>query len=318
MEKREKEEKFKKNYRLGWKMKIAKGGIAFFDSGIGGLTVLSACREYLPNELFYYYGDNHHAPYGNLPPNKIRRYVRRAFRLFARLKVRAVVVACNTATALCIEELRKRYAFPIIGTEPAVFAAARLGGIAYVLTTRATYESARFKKLCNEAEKQYPHAKLIPIPCDNLAGEIERRLGEEGYDFTPFLPKGNPDVVVLGCTHYIYIEEVVGEFYHCPVVHGNDGIAFRLYNILSKMEKSTTQPSKSVCNRESRPYLTTPCERGVFFPQKRALYPNIATKNGEVIFLGKCKVVNKIQYEQMFARENRLKAGRSGQKKQKN
>ena len=299
-------------------MKITRGGIAFFDSGIGGLTVLSACREYLPNELFYYYGDNHHAPYGNLAPKKIRRYVRRAFNLFARLKVCAAVVACNTATALCIEELRKHYTFPIIGTEPAVFAAAKMGGEVFVLTTRATHESERFKKLCSEAKKKYPHATLIPISCDSLAGEIERHLNEGGYDFTAFLPRGSPDVVVLGCTHYIYIEEEVEKFYACPVVHGNGGIAFQLRNILSKMGKLATEPTKNGRDGEICSHSTTSQKRGVFFPHKRAAYPNNATKNGEIIFLGKCKVVNKIQYEQMFVHKNRAKMAVGGQKEQKN
>ena len=77
-------------------MRILKGGIAFFDSGIGGMTVLAECQKRCKGEIFYYYGDNKHAPYGNLPPAKIRRYVEKAFRKFRRLKVKAVVVACNT------------------------------------------------------------------------------------------------------------------------------------------------------------------------------------------------------------------------------
>jgi len=285
-------------------VKIPKGGIAFFDSGIGGLTVLAACRKALPDALFYYYGDNHHAPYGNLPPKKIRRYVRRAFARFARLKVCAVVIACNTATAVCIEELRKRYAFPIIGTEPAVFTAAKMGGEAFILTTRATFESERFKGLCKAAERKYPHAKLIPIPCDGLAGAIEKRLGERGYDFTSFLPRGKPDSVVLGCTHYVYIEEAVKKFYTCPVVHGNVGIAFRLRSVLSKKENATANPQKIGIGRERQPHLTTRNRRTFFFLRRKEFLPQNQTKNGGIIFLGKGKVVNKTQYEQMFGHKN--------------
>lgn len=281
-------------------MKIVKGGIAFFDSGIGGLTVLSACRKYLPNELFYYYGDNHHAPYGNLPPKKIRRYVRKAFALFARLKVRAAVVACNTATAVCVEELRKRYSFPIIGTEPAVFTAAKMGGKTFILTTRATYESERFKGLCEEAEKRYPCANLIPIPCDQLAGAIEKHLGESEYDFTSLLPRGKPDAVVLGCTHYIYIKEEVQRFYSCSVVDGNEGIAFRLRKVLEKEEKTTTKLQKIGRDRETQPHLTTRGKRRTFFTLKRENCSKNTTKNSVIVFLGKCKVVNKTRYEQMF------------------
>ena len=86
-------------------MGIPSGGVAFFDSGIGGLTVLCECAARLPNERFYYFGDNRHAPYGNLSDKKIKKLVFRAFRKFAALRVKAAVLACNTATATCVEAL---------------------------------------------------------------------------------------------------------------------------------------------------------------------------------------------------------------------
>ena len=181
-------------------MGIEKGGVAFFDSGIGGLTVVNACRKWLQDVPFYYYGDNKHAPYGNLPPKKIKKYVFRAFKRFKKLQVGAVVVACNTATAVCIDELRCKYKFPIIGAEPAVFLGVRKGKEVAVLTTRATYESARLRILCRRTERAYPQANIKVFPCDMLAGEIERHIFEEEYDYTRFLPACSPDAVVLGCT----------------------------------------------------------------------------------------------------------------------
>ena len=68
-------------------MKVRKGGVAFFDSGIGGLTVLAECEKFFSKEIFYYYGDHAHAPYGNLSNRKIKKYVFRAFRLFKKLRV---------------------------------------------------------------------------------------------------------------------------------------------------------------------------------------------------------------------------------------
>jgi hypothetical protein len=94
-------------------MRLPKGGIGFFDSGIGGLTVMDASQRVIKEETFYYYGDNKHAPYGNLPQKKIRKYLLRALKKFYRLRVRAVVLACNTATAVCIDEFRKKFSFPI-------------------------------------------------------------------------------------------------------------------------------------------------------------------------------------------------------------
>ena len=155
-------------------MGIPKGGIAFFDSGIGGLTVLNECKKRLPWETFYYYGDNKRAPYGNLSAEKIKKYVARAFKRFQRLRVKAVVLACNTVTAVCVEELRMKYPFPIIGAEPAVLPAAKGGCETFVLTTRATYESKRFQALLKKAASLYPKTKISAFPCDGLAGEIEK------------------------------------------------------------------------------------------------------------------------------------------------
>ncbi|MBQ8309104.1 MAG: aspartate/glutamate racemase family protein [Clostridia bacterium] len=119
-------------------MGIPSGGVAFFDSGIGGLTVLAECKKFLPDRLFYYYGDNENAPYGNRKKETIEKYVLTAFERLRELAPQAAVVACNTATAVCVEKLRKIYSFPIVGAEPAVFAAAKRGGEIYVLATKAT------------------------------------------------------------------------------------------------------------------------------------------------------------------------------------
>ena len=290
-------------------MGIPKGGIAFFDSGIGGLTVLDACRKFFPNEIFYYYGDNRHAPYGNLSIKKISRYVHRAFKRFQRLHVWAAVVACNTVTAVCIEELRKKFSFPIIGTEPAVLSAAKNGGEIFVLVTRATYESVRFKKLCEYSSQLFSNSTIRSFACDNLAGEIEKHIVEQDADFTPCLPKGNPKSVVLGCTHYVYITKQIADFYDCEVFNGNRGIAKRLYNILIGNE--LTQPSIDTSqpldgeNRFLKPQKTT------FAPSKkkkrkvkngRRFRKKKLSTSGEkrLFFMGSGGKYNKKIYEQMF------------------
>ncbi len=281
-----------------------KGGIAFFDSGIGGLTVLAECRRRIPMENFYYYGDNTHAPYGNLSKDKIRRYVLAAFRKFKRWKVGAVVVACNTATALCVEELRKKFSFPIVGIEPAVRPASALGGEVFVLSTRATYESARYRALLQKTKKEFPAAKIRAFACDGLAGAIEKNLTKEGADFSMYLPRGSPSSVVLGCTHYSFIAEQIQRFYGCRVFDGNYGVAARLQELLQR-------------KKNARPPMTPQGQnRGLFLSKSTAKTSSRsgvggemnASQKGRIFFLGTGKVVNETVYEQMFV----SKVGKKG------
>ena len=267
-------------------MQILKGGIAFFDSGIGGLTVLAECQKRLPNEIFYYFGDNRHAPYGNRSPKTIRKLVNRAVKKLLRFKIKALVLACNTATAVCVEELRKKYDFPIIGAEPALLKAVKWGSRVFVLSTRATYESERFQKLCEKAKKREPTSRVSAYPCEELAGAIEKNIFRSGVDFTPLLPKGSPSAVVLGCTHYIYIKEQIQAFYDCEVFDGNEGIAKRLeWKLEQKSQKS----------RDGRPPVTPSINR-TRKNEKSGL------KKPTVFFLGSRKKHNKRVFEQMFGK----------------
>ncbi|MBQ7948609.1 MAG: glutamate racemase [Clostridia bacterium] len=299
-------------------MQIPHGGIAFFDSGIGGLTVLSACEKYFDDGVFYYYGDNKHAPYGNLSPKKIRRYVFRAFKTFQRLRVRAAVLACNTATAVCVEELRKKYDFPIIGAEPAVCTAASKGGKILVLATRATCESERFQTLCKRAQKLFPEADICIRSCEKLAGAIERNLYKNTFDYTAYLPDEYADAVVLGCTHYIYIVEQIKAFYGCPVYHGNEGIARRLFAVTDKKtDKNHKEKPCDEKSRDGRPpkavfrknlgRLTTFCKRQVKrqknVNKRLRLKGQKSLKNDKtstLFFLGNTRENNEKVYKQMF------------------
>ena len=256
-------------------MRIPKGGIAFFDSGIGGITVLAECIKRFPNATFYYYGDNRHAPYGNRSPQEIKKLVFRAFKKMERLHVRAAVVACNTATVVCVEELRRRYSFPIIGAEPALLPAAKRGGEVLVLATSATCASARFYSLCQKAQKRFPQSTIRSVACHNLAGAIEKHLLDETFDYTSFLPKAAPNSVVLGCTHYIYIKKIIEDFYQTESFDGNEGISNRL---ASWIEESV---------RDTQPPITP------------SINPPVTTK---IFFLGSRKKHNRRIFKQMFAK----------------
>ncbi len=277
-------------------MQIYKGGIAVFDSGIGGLTVLHEAKQLLPGEIFYYYGDNLRAPYGNLPDEKIMRFVTEAFDIFQSLEVKAVVLACNTATAVCADSLRKKYPFSIIGAEPAVFPAVKAGGEVLVLSTRATFQSQRFIKLLERARERYPQAQITPKPCDKLAGAIERNLRNPSFDFTPYLPPADKKytAVVLGCTHYIYIKQQISAYYHCPTVDGNEGIASRLAFMLN----ATAFSPKNKKYREERPLVTSPLSATPNGGEDAVLFEYLGAP---IFFLGAEKHYNKSIYEQMFA-----------------
>lgn len=292
-------------------MNVPKGGIAFFDSGIGGLTVLAECRKRLPNALFYYYGDNRHAPYGNRSEKQIRRYVFRVFRRFKRLRVQAVVLACNTVTAVCIDELRKKYGFPILGTEPAVLQACQKSGEIFVLTTRATHKSPRFRALCERAQEKNSHVTFRFIACDGLAGAIENHLFDSLYDYSAFLPTGNPSAVVLGCTHYIYLKERIKKRYACDVFDGNEGVAKRLEKTLvfQELGRATTfcsflPPKEKICpqtveKRFVKSLHIKTNKRSRFSKTKNA--ESLETRGvGRVFFLGKTKKINENTYKQMF------------------
>ena len=291
---------------------MRSGGIAFFDSGVGGLSVLSACLKSVRGLPVYYYGDNARAPYGNRNIEEIRAYTHEAFSLFYRLGVSAVVVACNTVTALMIDELRATYSFPIVGIEPAILPAARKGGRVLVLATKATAESARLKRLTAVAQRRCQNVKIRTIPCAYLAEEIERacRCGDLPSTFS--LPRVEADGVVLGCTHYSLIKNRIAEFYAAEVFDGNDAVATRLWQLIAEEEKSRGNSGENLPKIGSFCASKKSLRRIHFFVEKRRKKARRFSlkkqacfwklKNAQVLyFLGSGRVVNRQIYERMFA-----------------
>lgn len=190
--------------------------IGVFDSGVGGLSVLSALQAELPEERFVYFSDAAHAPYGERGDAfVIERTLGIARQLVEEHGIKALVVACNTATAAGIGLLRAAYPdLPIVGVEPALkpAAAATRTGHVGVLATRGTLASSKFKSLHEGLKSE--RVRFSFVPCDGLAGAIERlddsaiqslaaqyvgAVGRFGHE------PGNVDTLVLGCTHYPFI-----------------------------------------------------------------------------------------------------------------
>jgi glutamate racemase len=189
--------------------------IGVFDSGVGGLSVLRALQAELPQEQFVYVADNGYAPYGERDDaHVLRRSHAIADYLITSHGIKALVVACNTATAAAIHTLRAAYPkLPIVGIEPALKPATTLSGtgVIGVMATRATLNSEKFQKLL---ESLHGKGTFVLQPCDGLADAIERsdapRIQALCSDYTramgPFgHAAGEMDCLVLGCTHYAFV-----------------------------------------------------------------------------------------------------------------
>ena len=188
--------------------------IGVFDSGVGGLTILREIRAALPCENLIYVADSAHLPYGDKRVDFVRGRALAITEFLVGLGAKAVVVACNTATAVAIDVLRDRYPIPFIGVEPAVkpAAAASHSGTIGVLATHATLKSARYAALL---ERFAQGIRVLEQPCAGLADHIERgKLDDAATEelvrgfVAPLLAAG-ADTIVLGCTHYPLIAHIV-------------------------------------------------------------------------------------------------------------
>ena len=205
--------------------------VAFFDSGIGGLNLLAECVRRLPNVSFTYFADNFNMPYGALGSDELFDKADKVFEKIAKLEPLAAVIACNTVTAVCAKRLREKYSFPIIGIEPAVKPAAQNGGNCLVLATPATAESEAISKLI----RTYGNGTTKVVACPNLAAYIEQNIFDiDEEEVVKMLPTFSPDSVVLGCTHYTYVKDVIKRFYNCEIYDGIYGTAQRLCSVLTQ------------------------------------------------------------------------------------
>jgi len=188
--------------------------IGIFDSGVGGLSIAKCISETLPNEQLIYVADSAFAPYGDIQISLIEQRVNAIADWLVSKKVKAIVVACNTATVNTIENLRARYHLPIIGVEPAIKPAAKQSKSKKVaiLVTQATAQNQRFLSL---VEKHKQNSEVIVQACPGLvelveAGNIrsiECQQLLQGY-LLPLVEQ-EIDTLVLGCTHYPFLHQQI-------------------------------------------------------------------------------------------------------------
>ena len=203
---------------------------AFFDSGIGGLSVLHHAMKILPNEEFIFFADEDNVPYGTKNREQVLSYVDAAFKFLTAQNVGAIVVACNTATSVAVRPMREKYDLPIIGMEPAVKVALDLYPRRKVLVTATeiTIRGEKIRNLINRLDAE----NLVELRAlSNLVDFAERMefnssavenylRGEfEGYDFKDF------SSVVLGCTHFNYFKDTIKKILpaHMKILDGNAG-----------------------------------------------------------------------------------------------
>ncbi len=221
--------------------------IGFFDSGIGGISVLSHARRCLPGADYIYYADTDHVPYGTKTREEIIRYSDAAVGFLAGQGVSAVVVACNTATSMAITYLREKYPFPIIGMEPAVKPAAAAYPGSHILVC-ATPVTIAGEKLHTLIEHNYPSddlPDLVGLP--GLVTFAENGIFDRetvcGYLSAVIDRTKHYSAVVLGCTHFGYFRdsfrELLGEV---DLIDGTKGTVNRLISILE--QKNLTVPEE--------------------------------------------------------------------------
>ena len=217
--------------------------IGFFDSGIGGITVLYEALKILPKEDYIYYADVLHVPYGVKPKSEVRKYIFDAIEFIIGQGVKALVIACNTATSIAIEDLRLKYSIPIIGMEPAVKPAVEKNkdNNKRVLVT-ATPLTLKEEKLRNLIAKLDNENIVDSLPLPGLVEFSERLEFDEkivlsylkeqlySYDLDRY------DAIVLGCTHFSFYKDMFRKLFPSSVniIDGNIGTVNHLKRILEK------------------------------------------------------------------------------------
>jgi glutamate racemase len=254
--------------------------IGVFDSGVGGLSVLRAIREQLPEEFVIYFGDQGHIPYGPRPMEQIRNFSEAITKFLLEENAKMIVVACNTASAAALKYLREKFPdIPFVGMEPAVKPAAEQThtGKVGVLATPATFQGALYASV---VERFANGVELLQNTCPGLVQEIEqgnlngretRNILEDALG--PMLAR-NIDTVVLGCTHYPFviplIQQIVGE--NVRVIDPAPAVARQVGKVLEAIRLR----NQSVKRGEVRFYTSGDPE------ELRSLLPVLLEESGEI------------------------------------
>lgn len=219
--------------------------IAFFDSGVGGLTVLKAAMERYPSATYLYYADKENVPYGKKTPKEIKRYVSKAVAYLIQQDIDILVIACNTATSVAVKKLRKQYEIPIIGMEPAVKPALlhldHERTKVLVCATKLTLKLDKLKDLITDLDAGDKTRFLSLQKLVTLAEEGQM----DGPEVEKYLKKklkpikwGKISALVLGCTHFIYYRDALRRLIpeHVAIIDGNEGTVDRVMHFVQLLQ----------------------------------------------------------------------------------
>lgn len=221
----------------------SKPYIAFFDSGVGGFTALIEVVKMFPADSFLFYGDTAHVPYGERSIADVRELTEKAVAEIAGYGVKAIVIACNTATSAAAKQLREKYDIPILGMEPAIKPALlATGPSARRVLLLCTPLTAQGQKLSSLVELIDTEERLdcVPLPgLVTLAEELDFSSSrvmaclEQNILSRPLEQYG---AIVLGCTHFVWYRELLRQVLpaHIQLFDGNSGTLKYLQRILQK------------------------------------------------------------------------------------
>lgn len=231
---------------------MAKGSIGVFDSGLGGLTVVRSLRKALPGESIIYLGDTARVPYGNKSPQLVTEYSVQIAEFLVQKNAKLIVVACNTASAVALPELQKRFNVPVIGViEPGAEAAvnATRSGRVGVLGTLATVGSGAYEKALMSLGGI---SKVVGQACPLLVplaeeGWLDGNVTEEVIKvYLEPVINSNVDTIILGCTHYPILKKAIQKVLDSPVrlVDSADTVAAAVKNIIKEKGLSSKEGSQ--------------------------------------------------------------------------
>ncbi len=256
-----------------------RGPVAFIDSGIGGLPYLAAVRRLLPGARLVYAADRKRFPYGDKPPAAIVEAVMSLVgRLVDRERPRLVVVACNTASVVALDALRRGFPLPFVGTVPAIkpaaaWSASRTIG---VLATRQTIEGDYLRGL---VEKFARGCEVVGLPANDLVAFVEHdlhrasaaeraaRVSREAARFR----EAGVDTVVLGCTHFLHLERELRDAFGpgVTIVDSREGVARQVARLAGEPgPRDDSRPDAFYCTG-AEPFE----ERHRFFAREFGLEP---------------------------------------------